>query len=89
MNFYIVGIKDNAVENFQPGLHVVRAKGEAMRNFTDAVNDPNNKQLSNHAEDFELWILGELDDTTGIITSKPERLARGQDVKQTERTHPK
>ena len=83
MNFILIAIKDTAVDAFQPGLHVVRARGEAMRNFSDAVNDQNNKQLNHHAEDFELWILGELDDQTGVITSKPERLARGQDVKNT------
>lgn len=81
MILYIVAVKDAAVETFQPGLHVVRAKGEAMRNFADAVNDPNSKQLHNHAEDFELWLLGTLDDETGQITNKQERLARGKDVK--------
>lgn len=81
MKLFLIAVKDTAVDAFQPGVHVVRAKGEAMRNFTDAVNDQNNKQLYNHAEDFELWLLGELDDQDGSIVSKPERLARGQDVK--------
>lgn len=82
MNLILVAVKDTAVDAFQPGIHVVRARGEALRNFTDAVNDNNNKALHQHATDFELWILGELDDNTGIITPKPERLARGTDVKQ-------
>nr|AVQ10278.1 nonstructural protein [Gokushovirinae environmental samples] len=83
MNYFLIAVKDTAVDAFQPGVHCVRAKGEAMRNFTDLVNDPQSKQLHNHAADFELWIIGELDDQTGIITSKPERLARGTDVKNT------
>lgn len=83
MKLYLVAIKDNAVDAFQPGVHVVRAKGEALRNFADAINDPNNKQLNQHAADFDLWILGELDDQTGLIETKPERLVRGTEVKQT------
>lgn len=82
MKYILVAVKDLAVQAFQPGVHATRARGEALRNFTDAVNDPNNKQLHAHAQDFELWILGELDDETGVIESKPERLARGTDVKQ-------
>lgn len=81
MKFLLIAIKDNAVDAFQPGIHVVRAKGEAMRNFSDAINDPNNKQLHQHAEDFDLWILGELDDQDGTISGKPTRLTRGTDVK--------
>lgn len=81
MKLLLIAIKDNAVDAYQPGVHVVRARGEALRNFADAINDPNNKQLHNHASDFDLYILGELDDQTGIIESKPERLARGTDVK--------
>lgn len=76
-----MAIKDNAVDAFQPGVHVVRAKGEALRNFSDAINDPNNKQLHQHAADFDLWILGELDDQDGTITSNPQRLVRGTEVK--------
>lgn len=83
MNYLIIAIKDTAVEAFQGATHCVRARGEALRNFADAVNDPNSKQLHNHPEDFELWILAELNDQTGEISGKPERLARGQDVKHT------
>lgn len=83
MKLFLAAIKDNAVDAFQPGVFVCRAKGEALRNFSDAINDPNNKQLHHHAADFDLYILGELDDTSGKIDSSPERLARGTDVKQT------
>lgn len=83
MNFILIAVKDTAIEAYLPGIHSVRARGEALRNFTDTVNDPNAKQLHQHPEDFELWILGTLDDQTGVITSAPERLARGQDVKAT------
>lgn len=82
MELIIVGIKDNAVEVFQPAVHMVRARGEALRNFSDAINDPNNRQMHAHAEDFELWIIGTFDDKDGSIISRPERLARGQDVKR-------
>lgn len=84
MKLLLAAVKDNAVDAFQPGIHVVRAKGEALRNFSNAVNDPNpNNVINKHAQDFDLWILGELDDQTGQIDGKPERLARGTDVKNT------
>lgn len=77
----IVGIKDNAVEGFIE-IFAVPHTGLAMRNFADAVNDPNNKSWHQHPEDYELWRLGTLDESTGQIESKPERLSRGQDTKR-------
>lgn len=81
MNLILIAVKDTAIDAFLPGIHSVRARGEALRNFTDTVNDPNAKQLHHHPEDFELWIVGTFDDQTGTITGTPERLARGKDVK--------
>lgn len=78
---YIIALKDNATEAYQ-NVHAVRAPGQATRDFADAVNDPQNKQLHQHPEDFELWCLGELDESTGSIKSEPRRLMRGLDAKR-------
>lgn len=78
---HVIALKDNATESFQ-NVHAVKAPGQATRDFADAVNDPQNKQLHQHPEDFELWSLGQLDEETGIITAEPRRLMRGQDAKR-------
>lgn len=45
-------------------------KGQAIRGFEDAVNDPNS-MLNKHPEDFALFEIGEWNDTTGVITPLP------------------
>lgn len=81
MIYILVTIRDRKVAAFQP-LHCVRAEGEAIRNFQDAVNDPNNRQLNNHADDFELYRVGTLDDQNGEITAEaPKMLANGSQMK--------
>lgn len=44
-----------------------RSKGEAIRSFTTAVNDPDH-QFHKHAADFSLYELGEWNDAAGIFT---------------------
>lgn len=88
MKYLLVAVKDNAIEAFQP-IATVRAKGEAIRSFQDAINNPQNQQLHAHPEDFDLYYIGDFDDNTGhIITEQshlgpmPERIARGADYKK-------
>lgn len=77
----VVAVKDNAIGTFQPPA-CVRAEGEALRGFMDAVNDPQNKQLHQHPEDFDLYRLGTFDENTGkIVSEEPVQLARGIGVK--------
>lgn len=77
----IIAVKDNAMQTFQH-IATVRAKGEALRNFKDLINNPSNAQLHQHADDFDLYELGTFNDETGEITAKtPELLMRGKDVK--------
>lgn len=45
-------------------------KGQAIRAFEDAVNDPQSP-LSKHPEDFAIFEIGEWNDTTGVITPLP------------------
>lgn len=81
MPLLLITIKDNAVQAFQP-INTVRAKGEAIRGFQDAINNEQNRQLHKHPEDFDLYLVGTFDDETGEITvQKPELIIRGKDVK--------
>lgn len=82
MKQLLVTIKDNAALFYQT-LGTVRTEGEALRSFMDAINDPNNKQLHAHPEDFDLYAVGEFDDQTGTITAYPEpkQLLRGLNAK--------
>lgn len=61
--------------------HFVRARGEAIRSFADAVND-DKTQLSKHPEDFMLFEVGEYDDNTGVITphEQPVAIAKAIDL---------
>jgi len=43
-------------------------KGQAVRAFTDTVNDPTS-QFNKHPEDFTLFEIGEYDDATGKFTN--------------------
>lgn len=45
-------------------------KGQALRAFEDAVNDPQSP-LSKHPEDFSIFHIGQWDDATGVITPLP------------------
>lgn len=66
MKLQVYTVMDKAVNAFlQPFF--CRAKGEAIRSFTDAVNDPKNN-FSRHSSDYTLVHLGEFDDASGIFT---------------------
>lgn len=59
----------------------VRSKGEAIRSFTDAVNDEKG-MFNRHAGDFALFALGEFDDGDGSVStlSVPQRIVTAEDV---------
>jgi hypothetical protein len=60
----------------------VVARGQAIRAFSDEVNRrPAETDLARHPEDFELYLLGEFDESGGRFTShEPVSLIRGKDV---------
>lgn len=84
MRYLLVSVKDRAIEAFQP-IACVRAQGEAIRSFQDAISNPQNKQLHQHPDDFDLYIVGEYDDQDGTINAyaKPEKLADGKQLRMT------
>ena len=48
----------------------VRSLGEAIRSFSDESNKPES-MFNKHSEDFNLFQLGEFDQTTGEIKIEP------------------
>ena len=59
-------VYDAISESYSPPM-INRTRGEALRSFTDEVNNPNS-QLFKHAEDYTLFEIGEWDNQTGRIT---------------------
>lgn len=50
-----------------------RTDGEAIRIFSDAVND-NQTAFFHHPEDYQLYRVGTFDDDTGIVVGLPPHL---------------
>lgn len=67
MKLMICAIRDQAVGAFQQPFFV-RARGEAMRMFVDAVSDGKSLFCA-HPEDYVLFEVGSFDDATGTVES--------------------
>lgn len=73
MKLLIFSIFDKAVNAFNNPFYA-RAKGEAVRMFTQAVNDPQSP-FSKSVLDFTLMYLGEFDDNSGLFSpAEPQRV---------------
>ena len=70
MNKLICAVYDKKAESYAPPVFQDN-KGVAMRNFMDAVNDPNSA-LQKHPEDFSFHILGEYDPFEGKVIGYEE-----------------
>lgn len=77
INQLVVAIKDRAV-NAVLGIGLAPTKGAAIRNFQDDLAQPNN-QMAKHPDDYELWILGEMNTETGQIKPEAVLLAVAKD----------
>lgn len=86
MLFRLFTIYDSKVEAYLPPFHF-RSRGEALRNFIDACNDPQ-QNLFSHPEDFTLFALGEFDDGNAEYTllKTPEPIAKAIECKNPEKT---
>lgn len=84
MLYLLVSVRDRALNAFQPPFSV-RAEGEAIRNFQDAINDTNNRHLNQHPDDFDLYVLGQFDDANGALLrfEVPKQIALGKQLKIT------
>jgi len=72
-------VLDRAVKSFlQPFF--VRARGEALRSFTEVVNTKDH-QFNKHATDYTLYYVGRFDDASGMFeTVEPVRCVSGLEV---------
>lgn len=82
MQYVICSIKDRSVDAFQPP-YTVRAEGEAIRNFMDAIQDQSSHALHKHPEDFDLYVVATFDDYSGkIVAIEPRKIGDGKQLSQ-------
>lgn len=75
----VATVYDAAVGAYMPPF-IVRAKGEAIRAFSDAISDKS-QAMSRHPSDYGVFIVGVWDDNSGILEPRqPERLLMGTEV---------
>lgn len=82
MLLYIVSVKDRAADVFNRPFFVAH-RNVAVRDFTDEVNRvAADNQLNKHPDDFDLYLLGQFDDSNGafIREGQPTVLVRAKDV---------
>lgn len=79
MTAKIYAVKDLAIEAFGNPIFV-RHQGQAIRGFQDECKNPES-MMNRHPGDYELYYIGEYDDTTATITpaTNIERVARASD----------
>jgi hypothetical protein len=83
MILFVVSVKDRAADVFNRPFFVPH-RNVAIRDFTDEVNRvAADNQLNKHPDDFDLYCLGEFDDSAGsLINNQPVILVRAKDVLQ-------
>lgn len=62
----VCAIMDSKVSAFSPPMYF-RTKGEAVRAFLDALKDTGTV-LSKHPRDYQLFLLGTFDDSSGLLS---------------------
>lgn len=82
MRLVMFAVRDNAVSAYQVpqfSNHI----GAASRWFHDQVNNLESPYFK-HSEDYDLYELGEFEDSSGDLTYLPEPrlVVRGKDVKR-------
>ena len=83
MKMVICSIRDSAADAYGRPFFL-SSVGVAIRSFTDEVNrSSEDNQIYQHPEDFDLFELGEFDDTTGrfVLLDVPKQLVLGRMVK--------
>lgn len=69
MKMLVFAVYDSAVKAFNQPLFF-RSKGEAVRSFTDACNDPSTGFVK-HAADYSFFEIGEYDDASASFAIRP------------------
>jgi hypothetical protein len=72
-------VYDSAVKAYLPPFYG-RSKGEAIRSFTEAVNDRGH-QFNKYPADYSLWHLGKFDDSNAAFkVDVSHRVVGGHEV---------
>jgi hypothetical protein len=81
MIFQIVAIHDRALDAYQQPF-LVRAIGEAIRAFQDAINKPESPMYA-HPDDYDLYMIGTYNDESAKITqaAEPQQIAIGKQLR--------
>lgn len=66
MKRHLLGIFDEKVKAFLPGVITAQTRGEAERIFADVLRTPGNP-ISDHPEDYSMFELGTMEVESGII----------------------
>lgn len=79
MILQVFSVFDKTVNAFLQPFYC-RSKGEAIRSFSEAVND-GSKPFGKYASDYFLASLGEFDDVTGLfLGGEPSRVIGAHEV---------
>lgn len=80
MKLFVCSIFDRGVQSFGQPLFVPHTNA-AVRSFIDEVNRPApDNNLYNHSDDFDLYLIAEYDDSTGVFSvNSPSILIRAKD----------
>lgn len=81
MRYKVLSVRDRAIDAYgQPFF--TSSVGGAIRSFADEINRAgDNNPLSRHPEDYDLYLLGEFDDSLGEFScERPSQVAVGKDL---------
>jgi len=82
MKLIIIAVKDRAADLYGKPFYV-RTRAEAIRSFTDEVNNKQS-QINQHPEDYDLYEIGTFDEDSGelqgITGGGPITIVRAQDL---------
>lgn len=79
MKLNVYSVYDKAVRAWMQPFYC-RTTGEAIRSFTELAND-GQSNVSKYPTDYELYALGEYDDSSGLFTSgSPVRVIGATEV---------
>lgn len=78
----IVALKDTAARVFGTPFFV-QATAQAVRSLRDEVNSKEStSDVNRHPDDFELYMVGEFDEDSGVVTSiEPRLVSRAKDLR--------
>lgn len=81
MELKIFSVYDEKAQVYRSPFYL-KHKGEAMRSFSDLVND-DKTIINKHPEDYKLYYLGVFDDVSGKMGSRdtPEFICNASDFK--------